>query len=346
VESDFDIDKILSEIDEDEEKGVLDLESNDTVTNLSNEDNFEHARESGAEEENDSIIKKDNETLPGLTAGESSLTREYTEEGREESSVQDEIISEKEIPPENEETAEQQAGHGFTVMGTKSWNTREPYLIDIIDEKLGQNETYFRGAFFFIREDIDEKTIQNEIKRSLAGFMRNPSKNISEEYREFIFSLLLSESDSIIRFFNIPDDKIDLFIYHTGPSTMHKILLSRFKKKIGLAYRYDNANRRAISFFPEEFIKLKVLEWHEDNINRKELPFDSAQILDELTTIVSRSYLEEKKKFNRKLDTINYKLGPGKRISSQELIRLKGDEWFGSGSIAVYKRFLQKTMFK
>ncbi len=344
MESEFDIDKILSEIDDDEKNEISDIGSDDAVTDTAGNDNFTRESEPGEETE-EPVPGEDDETLPGSAGGESQINRTDTENDREESDLQDEINFEEIHLSEEKPAANQKDDYGFTLKGTKSWNTREPYLITISHDRLTLHEDYFSGAFFFISEDIDEETIKNEIKRSFAGFMRNPAKNISEDYKEFIFKLIIYESDLITRFFNIPAEKKDIFIYHIGPSTMHKIVIAKFKKKMGLAYRYDNVNRRAVSFFPDEFIKLKVLDWYEENINTKELPFDSAQILDELTMIVSKSYMVEKKKFARKLDKINYRLGPGKRISSQELLRLKGDQWFGSGSIAVYKRFLQKTIF-
>jgi hypothetical protein len=344
MESDFDIDKILSEIDDDEEREVMDRESDDQKTDLQSDDDFD--RESGADEEEGADLHEDDKALPASAEGESSLIGAHTEESRGEAGLQDEADPEEKSSAEKTEASERKRDYGFTVKGTKSWNTRKPYHLNISDEKLKQQEEYFSGAFFFIKEEIDEETIKNEIKRSFAGFMRNPSRNVSEEYKEFIFKLIISEIKSITSFFNIPPDKKDLFIYHIGPTAMYEIVTGKIKKKMGLAYRYDNANRRAISFFPDEFIKLKILDWYEENINIKDLQFDSAQILDELTMIVSRSYLTEKRKFSKKLDKINYRLGAGKRISSQELLRLKGDEWFGSGSIAVYKRFLQNTLFK
>lgn len=345
MESDFDIDKILSEIDEDDEWGNLEGENDGTVTDRYIDEHIDRESETDEEEEV-TDIQKDDEDIPHLTGVKNGSTGISSEEFKNEGDDNEEISTENISDAEEKKTTGLKKYRNYTVKGTKSWNTRTPYLISINDEKLKQHEEYFTGAFFFIKEDVNEETIKDEIKRSFAGFMRNPSRNISEEYKEFIFKLIISESEMITDFFNIPDEKKDLFIYHIGPSTMHNIITGKFRKKAGLVYRYDNANRRAVSFFPDEFIKLKILDWYEENINTKELQFDSAQILDDLTITVSRIYLAERKKFNIKLDKINYKLGNAKRISSQELLRLKGDEWFGSGCVAVYKRFLHKTMFK
>ncbi len=344
MEPEFDIDKILSDIDEDGESEFKHPESDVTEAEQLIEDDLHRENDAG-EEDKEAGIPEYDEELPVPDLGEVPIPDVIVEEIKDEE-LQDEQEREEKTGSVEEETTPVNRNHGFTVKGTRSWNTREPYLINISDDKLKQLKEYFSRAFFFIREDIDEETVKSEIKRSFAGFMRNPSKNISEEYKEFIFKLIISEVESIIRFFNIPDNKRDIFIYHVGPFSIHKSVISKFKKKMGLAYRYDVSGRRAVSFFPDEYIKLKVLEWYEENINKKELQFDSVQIVDELTTLVSRSYHEEKKKFSKKLNKINYRLGPGKMINSQELLRLKGDEWFGSGCIEVYKRFISKTIFR
>lgn len=255
------------------------------------------------------------------------------------------------MPAHTEVQAEDAAGTSpqmigsFTIRGSKTWNQHEPYIIQMDNAALMNDIESLQKSFYFVEEPLDQDEIKLKIKQEIVAFMRRPSEHATERYREFLYRLIISATQTIIQKFNIPPENEKLFIYHTGPLTIFRYIREMFHiKKYGYCYKYLPGNKAA-RYFPEEFIKETILQWFEDNINILDLPFDSLQKFDEIKKIVLTKYHADLRLFNARLDQVNAKAGHDKNISRHKLFYLKGAEWFGQMEIEIYKRFIGNSIF-
>ncbi len=331
MENDYDLDEILSEIDSDDFNGSI-----------------------SGYPDNNTYSEKENDLPDEMPESESdtfSISVEKTEEramgSSEEVEVEtDEVISENFGEPES--TVEDLSDKvRFTVKGTKFWNTREPYIIKIEPEKLGKDMSLLAKSFYFIRDKTERDKIEHTVKLKFARFMRNTSRNVISDYEEFIFKLIISETDKMLTRFKIDREKSKLFIYHIGPLTLYRIVLKKFDlDNIGSCYRFSPEKGSVFSFIPEEYIKTVILKWYEININTLKLPFDNETELDAIIKSITKIYNASKRQFLIRLNELNRKLPPGKSIESHRLLELKGNQWFGYSNIIIFKRFLKKTIFR
>ncbi|MCU0847292.1 MAG: hypothetical protein MUD12_05335 [Spirochaetes bacterium] len=233
----------------------------------------------------------------------------------------------------------------FTVKGTKSWNTKEPYIIDL-DFTLFENEKKdLNASFYFTEKTITAEMINLNVKKMLINFIRKPSLNVSNEYDAFIYKIIIDEIENIKKYFNIEESKKQLFIYHLGPLSLFKIIMVRFEtQKFGFCYKYSKGNM-AVKFYPHEFIKMKILIWFEQNINALDISFDSIQAYEEFKDIIEKRYSIELKNFNARYNDIISRMPPEKTISREKLLKIKGADWFGLSNMVVYKRFIERTIF-
>jgi len=233
----------------------------------------------------------------------------------------------------------------FTVKGTKSWNSKEPYIIDL-DHTVFKNEKKdLNVSFYFAEKTMPAETVNSNVKKMLINFIRKPSLNISSDYDAFIYKIIIDEIENIKKYFNIEESKSQLFIYHLGPMSLYKIIMMRFEtQKFGYCYKYSKGNM-AVKFYPYEFIKIKILTWFEQNINALDINFDSIQAYEEFRGIIEKRYSMELKNFNAKYNDIITRMPPEKTISREKLLKIKGTEWFGLSNMVVYKRFIERTIF-
>jgi hypothetical protein len=240
------------------------------------------------------------------------------------------------LPPE---------GSPHTIRGTKSWNRREPYLITVDSRILDNDRENLKRSFYFIDEPSDHETVRIRVKQEIVTFMRRPDDHITERYAGFICAMIAAVIDGLIVSFEIDPDKRQLFIYHTGPLTIYRIIRDRLtRQKVGQCYKYLPGNKAA-RYYPEEYIKFVVLQWFEENINTLDLPFDSIHDYEEIRDIVTKRYQNDLRTFNTRFDQIVERIGPEKRFSRNSLLSMKGGAWFGYENIETYRRFLGASIF-
>lgn len=233
----------------------------------------------------------------------------------------------------------------FTLKGSKSWNRHEPYLIHIDRPVLKSDIDSLRKSFYFVDEPSDQAAIKLKIKQEIVAYLRKPNEHVSDRYREFIYRIIITATQELIRNFNLDSGNEKLFMYHIGPLTAFRYIRELFNhNKYGYCYKYLPGNK-AVRFFPEEFIKEAILKWFEENINTLDLAFDSIQKFDEIKKIVLLKYHADLRLFNARLEQINSQAGHDKNISRHKLFYLKGVEWFGLMNIEVYKRFIGNNIF-
>jgi len=324
-----DIDQILSDIDKAEDSDyelrsdVEDESIIDDVTMPSNDLAGDYR----------SLEKEDSETAITGPA-------EYMETGGSPLTTPDPAVHDA-IQPAVEETDLP----SFNLKGTKSWNTREPYTITLNQDRLFQEINYLRSSFYFIKDRLNNEELKKQIHQNFLKYIRRPAENKISDYEHFIYTMIISENENASSFFGFTDEMKHLFTYHCGPLTLYRMINSHFQYyKIAFCYRHESSNK-SVRFYPEEFIREKVMNWYEENINSMTLSFDSIQPLNEIRNAVVKKYTLETKRFNQKLEAVNAKLTPERRISREKLIALKGDELFGMSVIEVYKRFLDRTIF-
>ncbi len=347
----FNIDKILSEIDEDEQQvdqtqikrevlneiEFIEIE-NDALKISSAHVTDESQSESAIEEKaNLEAILNDSSDISG---DESGIT--------EEPEIKSEPLEEKrsDEPSPAKESNENLFQSRFTIVGTKAWNRKEPYIIQLDGNRLETDCNNLKNSFYFTPATNEKEANKDDMKSSLARYMRKSGHDITSQYQEFIYKIITSINNDLAAYFGINDDIRNIFIYHIGSLSIYKIVNEKFIiGKFGYCYKYDLHSAKVIRFMPDEFIKEKVLTWYEDNINSLHLPFDSIQNFDKVFRIIEKSYSIVKRNFLIRLDELNNKLAPGKKISSKDLLKLKGNKWFGIQNIIIYRRFLDRTIF-
>lgn len=282
-----------------------------------------------------------------------SIAGSHEAEGEEERKTETQPVPEQPVAPEQpvpavDDTAAVPPAENigpFTLKGTKTWNTREPYLIRINPDALKGDTESLEKSFYFVEAPTSPEEIKQKIKQEIVAFLRRPADHITERYVSFINKIIISSVGSLSKAFKLDRETEKLFLFHAGPLTFYKYIRDMFYgKKYGYCYKYLPGNK-ASRYFPDEFIKEIVMKWFEENINSLDLPYDSIQKFEDIKKIVSSKYYYDLKIFNGRLEQLNEKLGVEKSISRGKLFQLKGVEWFGQLNIEIYRRFLGGTIF-
>ena len=235
----------------------------------------------------------------------------------------------------------------FTVRGTRSWNTRVPYVIRMHSQKLERDYSDLSNSFIFLDDSDAGSDLEGGIRIAMLKFLRDRTQNIIEGYREFICRTIDAHVVEIGDYFSFQDEKLKLFIFHLGPFSMYRIVVNRFQnERIGFCYKHLEGNKVS-QFLPFEFIKETVLGWFEKNINECELQFDRIQEFDEFRRTVSKRYYAELDRITGVIDEVIKKsnLEYKRNINKFELFKGKWNQWFGLANIVIYKRFIEKTIF-
>ncbi len=235
----------------------------------------------------------------------------------------------------------------FTVKGARPWNTREPYVIRLNADRFYKEHEDLLESFYFIQRPVDEKFLEGDIKRSMLVYLRDRSLNIIDAYGEFILKTVFTKIQEIVSFFGA-EDMMTLFAYHMGPYTAYQVLADAFASEgTGFCYKYAAGNR-VLRHLPSEFVKGKVLEWFEHNVNVFDLPFDGIQEYENIRKMVSKKYFASVDESYKKLDDLvaQSKAAGDPKFDKQALFKRYWKEWFGASNIIVYNRFLEKTIFK
>jgi len=235
-----------------------------------------------------------------------------------------------------------------SVRGTRPWNTKEPYLMHVDGSKLDRDVEDLSRSFFFMDREYKDDAVQGEIKRGMLKFITDSSQNILRQYGEFILKFITSKTHEAGEFFGFAGDDCTLFIYHIGPLTVNRMLTAEFAAtKIGYCYKYLDANK-VTRFLPGEFLKARVLEWFENNINPLAMPFDSINKYEDIRRVVSKRYYSEVDAGNVRLNELVQKLrlGADPKFNRDEYFKSKWNEWFGVTNMVIYNRFVEKTIFK
>ncbi|MFW5770001.1 MAG: hypothetical protein ACOCX9_01070 [Spirochaetota bacterium] len=246
------------------------------------------------------------------------------------------------------ETYSQPSIVNFTVKGTRHWNTREPYVIHLDQEKLGDDYRQMKDAFYFTMSPISDDALKGEIRRNLVKYKSGSDADVLSGYEEFLSRKITSLFNDIMDEFTISKDNQNLFFYHLGPATVYNILLAEFKNNgYGSCFKYEEGNRIK-RFLPAEFIKENVLRWFENNINSLDLQFDSINNFDSMRKMVTKKYYAEIDQFNKRVDEVIRRMDPGaqKKIDRKKFIKQKAPLRFSLMQMIIYNRFVEKTAFK
>lgn len=235
----------------------------------------------------------------------------------------------------------------FTVKGTRSWNTRVPYIIRMHSKKLERDYSDLSNSFIFLDDSDAGSDLEGGIRIAMLKFLRDRTQNITEGYRDFICRTIDAHVREIGDYFSFEGEKLKLFIFHLGPFSIYRIVINRFQnQRIGFCYKHLGGNKVS-QFLPFEFIKETVLGWFEQNINECNLQFDRIQEFDEFRRTVSKRYYAELDRITGVIDEVIKKsnLEYKTNINKFELFKGKWNQWFGLANIVIYKRFIEKTIF-
>jgi hypothetical protein len=139
----------------------------------------------------------------------------------------------------------------FTVKGSKSWNTVDPYIIPIENITLNNNYFELKNSFYYVSSPTDEAALKENVRINILKFIRTKT-DIIKNYTEFIYSTITSTIEGITNTFPLEANLKDLLIYHLGPNTVFRILIGKFnQQKFGYCYKLTSANK-AEPYIPEE----------------------------------------------------------------------------------------------
>ena len=118
-------------------------------------------------------------------------------------------------------------------------------------------------------------------------------------------------------------------------------------ERIGLCFKYLPGNK-VVRYIPAEYVKERILDWYEANINTLDIDFDKVQYFDEIRRTVLMKYNTELANNGRQLDEMisKLKLTENPQFNRQEFFKSKWNQWFGATRIPVYNRFIEKSIFK
>jgi hypothetical protein len=259
-----------------------------------------------------------------------------------------EIVDARNDYQSSEETTvspDSEAKIAFTLRGTSSWNTREPYIIKIDTGALLHDYSDLESSIFFSSEIPDPVTVNGQVKRAMILFMKNPERHILNEYNEFVLRFISFKIDALFDYFGFTGESSSLFAYHLAPVTVHKIMVSHFQETgQGVCFKLMSGNK-VTRIIPSEYLKEKVLNWFENNINILDLPFDKVSEYNEIKKKVQEKFLSSRKKNEEKILSAVEKLRQqtGKNVDPALIMQKKAHELFGLSNIHVYNRFIDKT---
>jgi hypothetical protein len=191
-------------------------------------------------------------------------------------------------------------------------------------------------------------TMSGFVKRAMILYMKNPAKHILKEYGEFVIRYISFKIDGLYDFFGFSGETAQLFTYHLAPLTMYKIVSSHFQDTgQGLCFKLLPGNKVS-RHVPLEFIKEKVLNWYENNINSLKIPFDRVSDYNEIKRTIQDKYFSEKTRCAEKAAAAAERLRQqsGRRIDPNVILQKKTAELYGSAQIIVYNRFIEKIGLK
>ncbi len=242
-----------------------------------------------------------------------------------------------------------QANVFFTVKGSKPWNTRDPYILPIDENVLLVEEEDIEYMVYYSKTSMNEEQIKAELRRALLKLTIDRQKyDIVAEYVEYINKKIISVLQEILEYFYINDTDQWLFYYHLGPQTICRIVLADMQLT-GEGYCFSSRDGKKIKkLLPYEFIKKMSLEWCENNINNRDIPFDSVNALDLIRRQVSKKYYLEVDEFVAKIDSYLGTLDSEilKKLDRRLFIKQKALQIYNPKQILIYNRFIDKTIFK
>ncbi len=243
----------------------------------------------------------------------------------------------------------QQSKVPFTVKGTKPWNTREPYILPIDENVLNIEKEDLEYMVYYTKTKLTDDQIRSELRRALLKLTIDKEiYDIVEDFIEFISKKIVSILDESIEYFEISDNDRWLFYYHLGPHTVFRLLLADMQIT-GQGYCFSSRDGKKIKkLVPYEFLKTIVLEWWENNINNRDLPFDSVNALDLIRRQVSKKYFSEIDEFVAKIDAYLGTLNPEtlKKLDRKSFIKQKALQVYNQKQILIFNRYVDKTIFK
>ncbi len=327
------IDDLLSKIDDDNNVEKPDIREKDEIDSIIDEINAEEDRETRAAPESpaDDEGEVQEEDEPPAETGKVPADDERND-------LEDERAAPDHEGKKNDDSI-------IDSPGTRSWNTVEPYVVEVKSDDLERDLEDLKRSFYFIKETTDPEIIKKEVKRNLLKHMRKPSENILSEYGEYIFINISVIIDRIINNMKVPKDFENIFAYHLGAFTVYTLLATIFKEgKYGFCYKFAEENQ-AVRYTPFEFIKDRTNSWFQKNVYVHEINFDSLHDLETAKELVNKKYQVAVHNFNLKIKELNNRVGPDKHVDPKKLIRLKGRDWFGLENILVFRRFIGRTIF-
>ncbi len=331
----MDLDKILSDIENEDISSET-----DEITKLS-DDPFVDTEDLIPTAEND----QHPDTGYQSTAESTDISVHEDEEENNKKDIEDEE-AEKPEPENTTINTSRTVQQTHTCPGKKSWNTISPYILKISEERVSRDIDKLHNSYYFTDHPVSDAELKEEIKRTLLLFIRKRTGSVLSAYEEFIFKSLITTNRKITEYFNLKDKDGMLLLYHTGVENIAAILLNSFKKdSTGFCFFQDGSGN-TVRFLPVEYINSCVIKWFNQNIDIISLPFDSVAELEKIKSNVIKKYLAEEKKFKTRLQIINSKTGPQKKITPEALLKIKGDAWYGSAVMTVFQRFIGKKIFR
>ncbi len=235
----------------------------------------------------------------------------------------------------------------FNFPGHSVWNTKEPYTISINRIQYSKNIEDIQKIVYFTRSEDDVKMMSANVKRAMLRNVSGEKLNMSDEYSLFIYQYVSNICSIFSEKLDVSGENLDLTVYHLGPENMFKIIKNIFESdQIGLCFK-DIGQNKLSRFIPDEFIKVRILNWYEENINSKNLQFNSIQQFNDLKSVAEEKYNNTLKSSMQKIELAakQFSESSGKTLDKNAVLKKKSRELFTIPMMYLYKRFVEKTIF-
>lgn len=238
----------------------------------------------------------------------------------------------------------------YKLPGKSSWNTKEPYITRIDYALYQQNCDDLKNTVLFLDKPKTKAAINALLKRAMIKNLRATADEVlTRDYENFVVSQLANLIHEMEQFINGCDDiSSELFLYHCGPQTLFYIIKQHYETtETGYCYRRISDNRIS-RILPTEYLKFMSLRWFARNIHTKDLQFDKINNFNVIRSFVQNDYTERINAILHKITiAVNHHYTKtGVKKSPQQILVKKAGEFFSVVEIEIYRRFLDRTIFR
>jgi hypothetical protein len=231
--------------------------------------------------------------------------------------------------------------YAVPLLGSRDWNRSQDYGLEISVQAYRTSLEQFKDAFQVVLKAEDQPS---SLTPSAAMIKKGSGASSLEAYIDLIEAMLNDESRSLVTKDFPGLLHPDVFLYHSGPHVILKIVLATLRhRNIGDVFRIDEQSQIRREY-PETLIKKILIEWWTERFRTVD-----REIVDSYLTY-SRCMEMIRKEFracyNAGVDMRKAEQPTGSYLQQDGWIKQNRQRIFGIRKYEVFRRFLADTMFE